>query len=291
VFLSAVNNTNVDLIAANNSQREMVEAKQTLLAFAMAYAELFPNNPPGRFPCPDTSNNAEGLPDFPCYTSNVPGRLPRSIVIDSGASFKFSDYGMANDQRFWFAVSPNYAQGSTAVLNSTSLGALRLDRQPDIVAVLIAPGNLLEGKRGGNNTPSNYLENANVRGTTFFSNRTASPATFNDRVLPIYRHEVMTLVTAQVVQLVHRMLTTYYLANGNTYPADEPTFLAALEATPLPDWPDWFKDNQWHTVINYSVIDNNHVSIIFDGCAIEYKFSSVGQPKIERSQASCEAQP
>jgi hypothetical protein len=91
-----------------------------------------------------------------------------------------------------------------------------------------------------------------------------------------------------VVQLVQGILTTYYLANGNTYPADEPTFKAALVAAPLPAW---FLSNEWHTVINYSVINNNHVSISFNGCAITYTVSSVGQPKIERSQASCEAHP
>ena len=288
VFLSAVNNTNVNLIAETSSQRELVEAKQTLLAFAMAYAELFPNNPPGRFPCPDTNNDAAGLPNSPCSSSDEPGRLPRRINTGPNTSFKFSDHGVENDQRFWYAVSPDFAQGSSAVLNSTSLGTLSLDSQTDIVAVLIAPGNLLNGRSGGINSRGNYLENRNVDGTTFVSNRVANPATFNDRVLPIYRHEVMTLVTAQVVQLVHRMLTTYDPDNGKPYPVDESTFLAALEAAPLPDW---FKDNQWHTVINYSVIDNNHVSISFNGCAITYTVSSVGQPKIERSQASCEAHP
>jgi hypothetical protein len=284
VFLSAVNNTNVDLIAANNSQREMVQAKQTLLAFAMAYAELFPNNPPGRFPCPDTNN--DGLPDFPCSGSNVPGRLPQRINTGPDASFKFSDHGMANDQRFWYAVSPDFAQGSSEVLNSSSLGTLSLDSQADIVAVLIAPGNLLSGRSGGNSTRSNYLENANIDGTTFVSNQVADPASFNDRLLPIYRHEVMTLVSARVVQIVRGMLNTYYLANGNQYPEDEPTFLAALEAAPIPAW---FVNNQWHTVINYALSsDKSHVSISFDGCAITYTVSSVGQSTIKRSQASCE---
>jgi hypothetical protein len=286
VFLSAVNNTNVDLTVANNAQREMVEAKQTLLAFAMAYAELFPDNPPGRFPCPDTNNDAQGLPDFPCYNSNVPGRLPRRINTESGTSFMFSDHGMANDQRFWFAVSPDYVQGSSAVLNSSTPGMLRLERQADIVAVLIAPGNLLNGKKGGNSSPANYLENANARGTNFVSNRAANPATFNDRVLPIYRHEVMTLVTAQVVQMVHVMLTNHR-DQGNMLPVDQVLFLEVLAAAALPVW---FADNQWDTVINYTLVNENRVTISFTGCEITYTVD-FERLVIERDKASCEGHP
>lgn len=289
VFLSAVNNTNVDLTVANNAQREMVEAKQTLLAFAMAYAELFPDNPPGRFPCPDTNNDAQGLPDFPCYNSKVPGRLPRRINTESGTSFMFSDHGMANDQRFWFAVSPDYVQGSSAVLNSAAPGMLRLDRQADIVAVLIAPGNLLNDKTGGNNSPANYLENTNVRGTNFVSNRATDPTTFNDRLLPIYRHEVMTLVTAQVVQIVHGVLTAYYLEHDKTLPVDQDFFREVLAAAALPAW---FADNQWDTVINYKLSEENKksASISFTGCAIIYTVDF--EPlNIKRDKASCEGHP
>ena len=289
VFLSAVNNTNVDLTVANNAQREMVEAKQTLLAFAMAYAELFPDNPPGRFPCPDTNNDAQGLPDFPCYNSNVPGRLPRRINTESGTSFMFSDHGMANDQRFWFAVSPDYVQGSSAVLNSSSPGMLKLDRQADIVAVLIAPGNLLNGKSGGDSSPANYLEDGNVGGTNFVSNQAANPSTFNDRVLPIYRHEVMTLVTAQVAELVRGVLTTYYIKHGNTLPEDQDFFREALAAAALPAW---FAGNQWDTVINYELPEENknRADISFTGCAITYTVS-FERPDIERDKASCEGHP
>jgi len=284
VLLRAVNNANFGLNAANNTQREMVAAKQTLLAFAMSYSENFPGSPPGRFPCPDTDNDADGLPNTPCSASNLPGRLPRRMDTGSGAPFMFSDHGILNDQRFWLAVSPVFRQSSAAVLNSNSAGSLTLDGQNDIVAILIAPGDVISGQTRQNNTAANYLEHTNAAGTAFASSWAANLTLFNDRVLPIYRHEVMTLATARVTQVVRGILTTYHPANGNTYPVDEPAFLAALTAAPPPVW---FSANNWGTVINYAFINANSVTVSFDSCAITYTVT-FGQPDIARSQASCE---
>jgi hypothetical protein len=196
----------------------------------------------------------------------------------------FSDHGILNDQRFWLAVSPVFRQSSAAVLNSNSAGSLTLDGQNDIVAILIAPGDVISGQTRQNNTAANYLEHTNAAGTAFASSWAANPTLFNDRVPPIYRHEVMTLATARVTQVVRGILTTYHPANGNTYPVDEPAFLAALTAAPPPVW---FSANNWGTVINYAFINANSVTVSFDSCAITYTVT-FGQPDIARSQASCE---
>lgn len=283
-FLSSTNNVNLDQKVANAKQQQLVLAKQTLLAFSMSFADNFAGGSPGRFPCPDSDDDAEGLPNSPCNVSNLPGRLPRRIDIRSGAPFMFSEEGMLNDQRLWLAVSPVYRQSSTAVLNSDTAGMLTLDGQGDIVAMLIAPGVALPGQTRPNNTASNYLESTNSAGMNFVSGLPAYPAELNDRLLPIYRHEVMTLVTVHVVQVIRRILDTYHPANGNTYPTDEPAFQAALTAAPPPAW---FTANNWSKVVNYGFVDANTLTISFDGCSITYTVT-FGQPDIARSQSSCE---
>lgn len=287
VLLRAINNADFSQAAASQAHQDMVLAKQTLLSFSMSYAENFPGSPPGRFPCPDSDNDAEGLPDSPCNVGNIPARLPRRMDTGSGGPFMFSEHGLLDGQQFWYAVSPAYRQSSVAMLNSNTAGTLTLDGQNDIVAMLVAPGDEVTGQTRPNNSVSNYLESTNVEGTAFVSNWAANPTLFNDRLLPIYRHEVMTLVTARLVQIIRGILTTFHSANGNTYPVDEPTFVAALTAGPLPAW---FNANNWGSVVNYSFLNANNVTVSFDGCDIVYTIT-FGQPEIERNPHSCEFSP
>lgn len=289
VLLRAVNNANFGLAAANNTQQEMVRAKEALLAFAMSYAENFAGGPPGRLPCIDSDNDADGLPNIPCNANNNPGRLPTRVTLGPDNSFALSDHGIVNGQRFWYAVSPAYRQSSTAILNSNVPGTLSLDGQGDIVAMLIAPGDALSGQTRPNNVATNYLESSNAAGTVFVSNLPANPTAFNDRVLPIYRHEVMTLVTARVVQMFRPVLNAYHPMNGNSYPLDKPAFLAAIAAA-APPAPAWFLAHDWDDEVNYGFVNANTVNISFNGCAITYQL--VFSPStISRSQSSCEVSP
>ena len=262
-------------------------AKETLLAFALTYADNFTGSPPGRFPCPDSDNDADGLPNSPCNVGNNPGRLPRRVTTGSGASFIVSDYGLQNGQRFWYAVTPAFRQSSTAVLNSNTTGTLTLDGQNDVVAIVAAPGEPLTGQTRHNNTATNYLESTNAAGLNFVSSLPANPTAFNDRVLPIYRHEVMTLVTARIVQIIRGILDTYHPANGNSYPIDEPTFKAALLAGGPPAW---LAANDWDDISSYLLTSPDEVTITFGGCDVNYAIA-FGQPDIERSQSSCEDLP
>ncbi|MDP3517463.1 MAG: hypothetical protein Q8S94_09885 [Pseudohongiella sp.] len=281
-----MNNANFGLAVANNARQEMVLAKQTLLAFAMNNGELMTGGTPGRFPCPDSDNDADGLPNLPCVAIS---RLPRRIDTNTGGPFYISDEGLENGQRFWFAVSPAYRQNSMVTLNSNTNGTLTLDGIDDIVAIIVAPGDALAGQTRHNNTASNYLESTNVGGSSFISSLPANPTAFNDRVLPIYRHEVMTLVTARVVREIRRVLDLYHPANGNTYPADEPAFQAALAAA-APPLPTWFTANSWNTVTNYAFVNTNSFTLNFVGCEIEYTVT-FGSPDITRDQFSCEVSP
>lgn len=286
VLLRAVNNASFGTQLSANTVTEMVAAKQMLLAFAMSYAENFPGSPPGRFPCPDSDNDVNGLPNSPCNANNNPGRLPIRLDTGNGEPFMFSEYGLLNGQRFWYAVSPTYRQSATAALNSSTTGTLTLDGQNDIVAMIVAPGDVLTGQTRPNNTASNYLESTNVAGVSFVSGFPANPSMFNDRVLPIYRHEVMTLVTARVVQVIRERLDTHHPANGNSYPVDEPAFQAVITAPPL----SWLTSNNWDSVANYVFLNSNNVTLSFDGCDIEYTIT-FGSNDISRSQPSCEVSP
>lgn len=281
VVLTALNNRSPQLARALDLQREMLEVKETLLAHAAMfpenYSSLSPNNGPGRLPCPDTDN--DGIEN--CAGTGL-GRLPRTVTQTSGGVLPLSTLGVATDQQFWYAVHPSFWRSATTVLNSTTATTFTLDGgAADVVALLIAPGELLPGQTRPSATATNYLEGGNADVPTFFSENNVAPTTFNDRVLPIRRGELMTLVTARVAQQIRQRLDVFHPGNGNSYPA--PAGLAAA----LAGIAAWYTDDNWSAAVEtYTQIDANNFSVKFLNCGITYT-ATFGTPGFVRSQTVC----
>jgi len=157
------------------------------------------------------------------------------------------------------------------------------------VAVIFSPGSPLPSQTRNTaaqqNDPANYLDSVNGRNNAIangpFIAGTVSSA-FNDQLLLITTHDLIPLLEKRVAAVVKKALKDYYLASdafpaNRYYPwADVITSVASYSANAgtnrgwLPDvastccspstidWvagspPQWFFDNQWYTLIYYSV--------------------------------------
>ncbi len=267
VILAALNNRAPAIRQNLAIAREMQEARDALLA----YATLFPDHyggGPGRLPCPNSNNNPAGYPISPCAGIAL-GRLPQEVYLPAGNIFEIGNHNAGIDQQFWYAVSPEYRQSSSATLNSTILGPYSVDGESDIIAVLIAPGQSLVGQdRVGNPLlASNYLEGGNNTVPNFFNN-TVNPDLVNDRVLPIRRLELMSLVTTQVAQTIRELLDVYHPLNGASYPstAQFSTALASLLA------PAWLATDNWPAETTYTFVNANTATLQFSDCSMTFTF-------------------
>ena len=282
VVLTALNNRSPQLSRMLDLQREMLEIKESLLAYSAMFPENYTGQPlgsgPGRLPCPDTDN--DGLEN--CTGSGL-GRLPRTVNYNPSGVLGLSILGVSTDQQFWYAVHPNFWRSMTvSAVNSTTATTFTLDGgAADVVALLIAPGDILSGQTRSNSTAANYLEGGNADVPTFFSENNIAPASFNDRVLPIRRGELMTLSTARAAQQSRARLDAFHPGNGNSYP------LPAGFAGALAGAAAWFVDDQWGSAIEtYLQIDANNFSVKFLNCGITYS-ASFGNPGFTRSQSTC----
>src|SRR6185436_7903320 len=175
-----------------------------LIARAVADA-----NRPGSLPCPD----ADGDGDAELFSGNdcpkYIGRLPWQTL-------GLPDLRDAEGERLWYVLSPSHRDHPTAQpINSDTAGMINVvggAPATDVVAVVIAPGRALTraGAAGSQrrdcpancNNPVNYLDVAGgvdnavwapVAGVATLSSAAESNS-FNDRVVPITRDEIMRLV-------------------------------------------------------------------------------------------------
>ncbi len=249
----------------------------------------------GHLPCPDTDTpafTAGGAPLAPYGIANSPcganaiGRLPHQVILPSGNPLPLSDHGSGSDRQFWYAVADTFLAnpngGISNTLNSTTAGALTLDGQGDVVAVLIAPGQALAGQSRPGTAAAAYLEAENVAGPVFVSGWPAAPTDFNDVVLAIRRADLLLPMTARVAEEMKKHLDTYHLAGG-AYPADQAAFAGAFAAAP-----PWLAANNWTaaTVTTYTKLSGDSATLTFAGCGITYTLT-FGSTTMGRSQSHC----
>lgn len=188
----------------------LAQAKEALIARAVADA-----NRPGSLPCPDIDGNGDAElfagNDCPKYI----GRLPWQTL-------GLPDIRDAEGERLWYVLSPSHRDHSTAQpINSDTAGMINVvgsAPSTDVVAAVIAPGRALTraGAAGSQlrdcpvncNNPVNYLDVAGgvdnavwapVAGVATVSGA-AESSSFNDRVVPITRDEIMRLVERRVAR-------------------------------------------------------------------------------------------
>lgn len=266
----------------------LAQAKEALLGRA-----LNDDNSPGSLPCPDLITNIGGtnVPndgiadllsgnDCPSYI----GRLPWKTL-------GLPDLRDGSNERLWYALSTNFRDDTSAQpLNGNTKGTLQvystdgatLQTQAGYraVAVIFAPGSILGSQVRSTtteqNNAANYLDTANSRNnasTGPFIAGTKSE-TFNDQLLFITTQNLMPLVEKRVAGELKQALANYKTSNGyypwadllpngaDNYAANEfinRGWLPRDATTPgTPNWaagslPQWFFDNQWYSLIYYSV--------------------------------------
>lgn len=274
----------------------LMKAKESVIAYAVMHADYFPAGAGvGHLMCPDTDSPAFaangaplapfGLPNSPCGPDAI-GRLPHFVALPSGDPLPISDFGAGRDQQLWYAVADvflaNPNGGISNVVNSSTAGGLTLDGQSDVVAVLLAPGQALDGQTRPATTPAAYLEAENVIGPAFVSGWPAAPDTFNDRILAIRRTELLLPMTAKVAEEMKKHLDAYHLGGG-VYPADQAAFTAAFATAP-----PWLSSNNWllGTTTTYTPLSADSATLLFSGCGITYTLN-FGSSVIGRSQTDC----
>lgn len=273
VVLSALNNRSSNIARGVEAQVAMEEAKEALLSYALMYSKEYAGSGPGRLPCVDTDN--DGLAN--CAAPQL-GRLPEEVILPSGVRFPLNDAGAGIDEQLWYALTPAFRTDVVA-LNSTTAGTLSLDGEAAVVAVLIAPGIALAGQVRPDVLASAYLEDVNAAGASFVTS--SALANFNDRVLPIRRAELISMVVPRVAQELKVILDANRPLIGNTYPADLTAFLAAMT-------PGWLMTNNWHTSVETYTLTTppDIASFKFLNCAITFTINFAAGTVV-RSQASC----
>lgn len=280
VLISSLNATGLKNARQEITSNALAQAKEALIGRAVA-----DNNMPGSLPCPDSNDDgsAELLSgnDCPSYIGRLPWR-----------TLGLPDLRDGSGERLWYALSANFRDDDSArPLNSNTKGALLIYRADgstllteagyNAVAVIFSPGSPL-GSQARNtaaerNSAANYLDIANGRdnasaGGPFIAGTQSE--TFNDQILFITTRSLMPLVEQRVAGAVKKALTDYHTVNGyypwadnllfggDDYAANNKTNRGWLprdaSAGGAPDWvagslPQWFFDNQWYSLIYYSV--------------------------------------
>lgn len=287
-------------------REQLTLAKEALISYAINYSDYYISGP-GRLPCPDIIEDGDDN-DAPysngtwtwCDSAYYRHRLPLYTDLPSGTRYRFMDDYMADiDQRFWYAVTPDFAHltypnadKQLDALNTTSDGDFSLDGEPDIVAVIIAPGEAVDDQtRPSTNYYDNfydYLESTNAPwwSTSFVTSDASDPDNFNDQVIGISRAELMAGVTAKVVKEIKTQLDNDHPDNGNAYPADQNAFDTSMSnAITAGTVADWYDDDNWDSVSSYTQISSNIATLSFTDCSIIYTLNFVDG--VSRSQNDC----
>ncbi|MFT4862854.1 MAG: type II secretory pathway pseudopilin PulG [Pseudohongiellaceae bacterium] len=290
LFLTALNNNQAKQDRDLNAAAALSAVKEQLIAFTILGSEHFgvTGAGPGHLFCPDTNGN--GLANSPCGIDPL-GRLPRSVTTLLGAQ-RFTEFGVGQDQEFWFALDNSLRSNPASVFNSSTVPTLTVDGVTGYVAVLLAPGEANSLQARPNNSAANYLEGGNAASATFVTSDALAPENFTDRLLGIRLAEIMPGVTARVAETIKATLDSYHGTSGS-YPDDtsfdDPLLLDfATVMGPAGTAPGWFAANNWLNQVNpnYVRLNTDSATVVFNGCAITYTINQ-NFSGIERSTNQC----
>lgn len=261
-IITVLDNNTASIRRNTDTMVALRKAKESLLAYAVLYAENYstPGVGPGYLPCPDTNGN--GLENAPCGPDSL-GRLPTSIVLPSGSTVPLSSYNNGIDEQFWYSVADNFRHNPTSILNSAATSTVTLNGQTGIAAVIIAPGPVTGTQSRPSNSSIRYLEDSNTSAPSFVSNDPLDPDNFNDRVLVITIDEIFAPIVRIVANIVKTELDIYHAANTR-YPATQVEFDASIIVPTTP----WYAVNYRVVprVVTYNWITDDSASLTFTGC-------------------------
>lgn len=247
---------------------------------ALIGASVLSTVQPGRLPCPDLTNDGVSAAACPTAATQI-GHLPWQTL-------GLGDLRDSSGERLWYAVADSHRPGGSAQINSDTAASLTVDGAPapGIVAVVFAPGEILNGQNRANpNNVASYLEDDNIDFDTNLVTQAppppaGAPPNFNDRLIVISRNELMKHVERHVVAEVRTALNNYFATPGNDFfpyaaELDDPAYncadtltrgrLPLASGTPpslpactgvpdfLPFLPGWFTANNWQQVVYYTI--------------------------------------
>jgi len=285
VLLKSLSSSAINTARQENTSAALAQAKDALLGRAVSDDTM-----PGSLPCPDTNDDgsAELLSgnDCPSYIGRLPWRTLNLPDLRDGSGERLW-YALSPAFRDDNSAQPlnSNTKGTLLVYQADGV-TLQTQAGYSAVAVIFSPGSPLGSQTRSTvaqqSNAANYLDIANSRnnasvGGPFIAG--AKSNTFNDQFLYITTRDLMPLVEHRVAGHVKLALTSYYNANGYYPWADSTASTADYHSnkglnrgwlpddatTPGPDasvnwaagsFPQWFFDNQWYSLIYYSVAKN-----------------------------------
>ena len=194
-------------------------AKEALIGYAITFPDRDTNgvvDGPGYLPCPDRDNDGDTDAGSCSLAGNTTiGRLPYKTL-------EVAELRDESGQRFWYALSDNFRNNPKLTpLNSETGGELSVNGTSDIVAIIIAPGEPLDGQDRDPDEIDitieidNYLEDDNNDLDVNYV--TIANVDFNDRLIVITRQELMEAVEKRVLGEVSKSINSYQSVH-NAFP-------------------------------------------------------------------------
>lgn len=220
VLLKALNvAASRNAVEASATRNALKEAKLALIGYAVSYPERSsdPDRGPGRLPCPDydffdtTADPVLGSADSCSRGAGTETGLFPWFTIET------HELRDASGARLWYAVSDVFRANAGGMINSDTSDATPMvvdGSTQEIVAIIIAPGESLEGQSRSSDPdaqydPDNYLEGQNAsRGDNIFT--AAATESINDELVTITRQELMNAVQRRILREVNIALNDYH---------------------------------------------------------------------------------
>ncbi|MBI4191565.1 MAG: hypothetical protein HY525_13630 [Betaproteobacteria bacterium] len=203
--------TSLSTTAINNEQERKTNAALALAKLALigrAAAGGPDGNHPGSLPCPDLGTGIVGEAAGTCSSVDQQiGRLPWKTL-------GLADLRDAAGERLWYAVSSNFRDVDTNIINSNTLGQISVTgtiSASNVAAIVFAPGAQLDSQprdSAHQNTISSFLEQPYIEKLVFTSQ--AAGDSFNDRLMVIEPADIFAIVQRRVAKEVQDALNAYF---------------------------------------------------------------------------------
>ncbi|MDD2884619.1 MAG: hypothetical protein PHT48_06190 [Dechloromonas sp.] len=202
------------LNAETQAAHRLQQAAEALLARAAN-----DDNRPGSLPCPDllTNNSAMGnLPGDGKADLLTRNQCPTPLGLLPWATLALPIPHDPQGNTLWYMLAPGLTDDdSSQPLHGNTTTRLQFDADPEVAALLIAPGPPQSGQRRPTFDPAHYLEGqlSSTSNIHHYQQQTGS----NDRILAISRQRLQHAVGQRVTQQVRRCLQAHG-HNRGAYP-------------------------------------------------------------------------
>lgn len=231
-LITRMNQLQVPYSRSESDVAVMRQAIDGLIGYAITQARG--ESRPGSLPCPDT--NGDGVAEGSCANANLVGRLPWKTL-------KLPELRDSSGALLWYALSSNFRNMSSSVINNNTAGQLSLIdaingniTDSGIIAAVFAPGAPVAGQtRINTNLLSDYLEGANS--SSVFSRSQTSTAfsvgqcykggaiACNDQLLTLNQEDLFDAIEPVIADRLSRAIPNElgkYFRAWNRYPNPVP---------------------------------------------------------------------